>query len=118
MSKFRCSKCKAESGDTWVQCKGVCPVSGSPHYNKEYALYEDAFQLWYHRMLNLSLNWGQNVNNPFRTCTQRDVIRDKQTKAELKRSWMDKVLKFEEPELHRLVFPDSTPDEDADEIPY
>lgn len=103
---MNCPKCKAISGDDWSQCKGVCPVQGSPHYNGVYKLYEDAFDKWYFNMLNLSINWGHHEKNPFRTCTQRDVIRDKQTKAELKRSWMDKILKFEEPELHKLVFGD------------
>lgn len=28
----RCPKCGAESGDDWSQCRGSCPMSGSPHY--------------------------------------------------------------------------------------
>jgi hypothetical protein len=27
-----CSKCGFHSGDDWRQCRGVCPVPGSPHY--------------------------------------------------------------------------------------
>jgi ferredoxin len=27
-----CSKCGFHSGDDWMQCRGVCPVPGSPHY--------------------------------------------------------------------------------------
>ena len=30
-----CPKCKAESGDDWSQCKGRCPMPGSPHYSVE-----------------------------------------------------------------------------------
>jgi len=101
-----CSKCRKESGGDWSQCNGLCPLPESPHYSKDYQLYEQAFDKWYRNMLDLSLNWGQNDKNPFRTCTQRDVIRDPKTKAELKRSWMDKILEFEEPELHKRYFPE------------
>jgi hypothetical protein len=31
----RCPKCKAVSGDSWAQCKGSCPMPGSPHYKPE-----------------------------------------------------------------------------------
>jgi len=27
-----CDKCRAESGDDWAQCRGACPMPGSPHY--------------------------------------------------------------------------------------
>jgi hypothetical protein len=29
-----CPKCGAVSGDDWSQCKGFCPMPGSPHYSK------------------------------------------------------------------------------------
>lgn len=29
---FRCPKCGEESGDSWVQCEGECPMPMSPHY--------------------------------------------------------------------------------------
>lgn len=28
-----CPKCGATSGDDWSQCKGSCPMPGSPHYD-------------------------------------------------------------------------------------
>ena len=28
-----CPKCGAASGDDWSQCKGSCPMFGSPHYD-------------------------------------------------------------------------------------
>lgn len=27
-----CPKCGATSGDDWSQCKGDCPLPGTPHY--------------------------------------------------------------------------------------
>lgn len=27
-----CPKCGADSGNNWSQCKGSCPMPGSPHY--------------------------------------------------------------------------------------
>lgn len=30
---IQCPKCKAVSGDDWVQCKGECPMEGSPYYD-------------------------------------------------------------------------------------
>jgi len=30
--KMPCPKCRASSGDDWEQCKGSCPIPGSPHY--------------------------------------------------------------------------------------
>jgi hypothetical protein len=30
---LECPKCKRHSGDDWEQCKGSCPVLGSPHYS-------------------------------------------------------------------------------------
>lgn len=29
---IQCPKCKKFSGDDWSQCKGVCPMSDSPHF--------------------------------------------------------------------------------------
>jgi hypothetical protein len=29
----RCPKCKKESGDSWSQCEGSCPMPMSPHYD-------------------------------------------------------------------------------------
>lgn len=31
-----CPKCGAESGDSWSQCKGSCPMPGSPYYTPDY----------------------------------------------------------------------------------
>ena len=28
----KCPKCGAVSGDDWSQCKGSCPMPGSPYY--------------------------------------------------------------------------------------
>lgn len=36
----RCPKCKATSGNDWTQCKGDCPMLGSPHY-KRFCLKKD-----------------------------------------------------------------------------
>jgi hypothetical protein len=34
MSEFlTCPKCGARSGDDWSQCKGSCPMFGSPHHD-------------------------------------------------------------------------------------
>lgn len=30
---MKCPKCGAISGDDWKQCKGSCPMPGSPHYD-------------------------------------------------------------------------------------
>lgn len=30
---MKCPKCKAISGDDWRQCKGMCPLEGTPHYS-------------------------------------------------------------------------------------
>lgn len=30
-----CSKCRATSGNDWSQCKGSCPMPGSPHHDAE-----------------------------------------------------------------------------------
>ena len=30
---LECPKCGAVSGDDWSQCKGVCPVECSPHFD-------------------------------------------------------------------------------------
>lgn len=35
MEVIKCPKCGAESGDDWSQCKGSCPMPGSPHYKPE-----------------------------------------------------------------------------------
>ena len=35
-TKTRCQKCGKTSGDDWSQCKGVCPMPGSPHNVGEY----------------------------------------------------------------------------------
>lgn len=32
-TRYRCMKCGYMSGDDWRQCRGVCPVEGSPHYD-------------------------------------------------------------------------------------
>lgn len=32
---LECPKCQAKSGDDYAQCKGVCPMPGSPHHTKE-----------------------------------------------------------------------------------
>lgn len=32
-SELTCSKCGAHSGNDWEQCKGSCPMPGSPHYD-------------------------------------------------------------------------------------
>lgn len=32
-----CPKCGAFSGDDWTQCKGMCPMESSPHYNADLA---------------------------------------------------------------------------------
>lgn len=29
---MKCPKCSAISGDDWRQCRGSCPMTGSPHY--------------------------------------------------------------------------------------
>jgi hypothetical protein len=29
-----CPKCDKFSGDDWSQCKGSCPVPGSPHFDE------------------------------------------------------------------------------------
>lgn len=29
---WECVKCGENSGDSWEQCRGACPVPGSPHY--------------------------------------------------------------------------------------
>lgn len=36
----QCPKCKATSGNDWTQCKGDCPMLGSPHY-KRFCLKKD-----------------------------------------------------------------------------
>jgi hypothetical protein len=28
-----CPKCKGHHGNDWRQCKGECPMPGSPHYS-------------------------------------------------------------------------------------
>jgi hypothetical protein len=35
-----CPKCRARSGDDWSQCKGMCPMVGSPHFDPTWALGE------------------------------------------------------------------------------
>lgn len=30
--RTRCPKCSYTSGDDWTQCRGSCPMPGSPHY--------------------------------------------------------------------------------------
>ena len=32
---IQCPKCKAVSGDDWSQCRGLCPMPGSPHYKPD-----------------------------------------------------------------------------------
>lgn len=34
VDRMPCPKCGAFSGDDWEQCKGSCPMPGSPHYKK------------------------------------------------------------------------------------
>ena len=31
---MECLKCGKSSGDDWSQCKGVCPMASSPHFDK------------------------------------------------------------------------------------
>ena len=33
---YRCIKCGYPSGDDWTQCKGVCPVQQSPHFDAKW----------------------------------------------------------------------------------
>lgn len=32
---MQCPKCNARSGDDWEQCKGSCPMPGSPHFESQ-----------------------------------------------------------------------------------
>lgn len=32
----QCPRCEAESGDSWVQCGGVCPMWDSPNYDPDW----------------------------------------------------------------------------------
>ncbi len=31
MAATVCPKCHQTSGDSWSQCRGICPMAGSPH---------------------------------------------------------------------------------------
>jgi hypothetical protein len=31
--RYACRKCGYESGDSWIQCEGSCPVEQSPHFD-------------------------------------------------------------------------------------
>ena len=33
-SEIICPKCNCNSGDDWSQCKGLCPMIGSPFYSE------------------------------------------------------------------------------------
>jgi hypothetical protein len=32
---MECPKCGYTSGDDWSQCRGSCPMPGSPHYDED-----------------------------------------------------------------------------------
>lgn len=33
MSNLVCLKCLSETGDSWEQCEGKCPIPFSPHFS-------------------------------------------------------------------------------------
>lgn len=70
---------------------------------KTYTEYEEAFDGWFYSMLNLATIFPSE-SNPFRTCLQRDVIRDPEVKKALRQSYIKTMMRVEDPELYEKLY--------------
>jgi len=54
-------KCHQTSGNSWSQCEGACPVSGSPHYKMESVTRTGYLKKDRQERFNLKRGWFVNA---------------------------------------------------------